>query len=93
MRPTTVARLRRRHRQAPGRSPRLVTVAVDASAADALHRMQVAGQALALVVRGDEVVGVVDLEDLRFARDWLGRVATVGDATTMRVVERSTASW
>jgi hypothetical protein len=57
------------------------------SAAQAVHYMQVAGQALALVVRSGEVVGVVDVDDLRFALDWAGTSATVADATTMHVTE------
>jgi hypothetical protein len=90
MRSATMPRLRRRHRHGSPRAPRLVELAPTTPAAEAARRMQAAGQSLALLTRGNGVVGVVDLEDLRFARDWLGEGATVADATTMWVTERPT---
>jgi CBS domain-containing protein len=89
MQPVAASRRRRLHRRAPHRAPRLVELPPTTSITDAISRMQAAGQALALVVRGPHVVGVVDLEDLRFARDWAGARAVVGDAVTMHVTERA----
>lgn len=88
MRPATARSRLRRHRRAPHQAPRLVELTPTSSATDAIHRMQVAGQSLALVVRANEVVGVVDVDDLRFAQEWAGG-ATVADAVTMHVTERA----
>jgi hypothetical protein len=53
--------------------------------------MQTTGQALALVVRSGQVIGVVDVDDLRFAQDWAGDAAAVADAVRMHVTERASA--
>jgi CBS domain-containing protein len=89
MRPATARSRLRRHRRAPHHAPRLVELTPTSSAAEAIHRLQTTGQTLALVVRSGEVIGVVDVDDLRFALDWAGTTATVADAVTMNVTERA----
>lgn len=89
MRPAAARHRLRRGRRSTRCAPRLVEVAPTASATEVIHRMQSSGQALALVVKAGTVVGVVDIEDLRFAREWVGSEATVGHAMTMHVTERA----
>ncbi|MBX3286048.1 MAG: hypothetical protein KF703_11945 [Actinobacteria bacterium] len=57
-----------------------------ASALDLLGQRR---QAMGFVWGGDGFVGVVTVEDLRFAVDWEGPAATVDDAMTFSVVEIS----
>lgn len=67
----------------------LVPLALDqrCDVASALAEMRRREQAVAFV-RGDgDLLGAVTVEDLQFAWDWRGPLATVGEATSLRLIE------
>lgn len=68
-----------------GRAPLVVRDRDDVDLA--LGMLEATGQAVAFVSHDRLLAGIVTVEDLRFAADWIGAAATVADAMTFGLVE------